>query len=136
MANLNHKEFINCLNPFLIELGIDIYEHEKTDLLIESMRTSENTLKGVASNLVCYFKNVDTYNEKAIQKFVTSDQLLIDLKDKINDLCEEANFYFDENIEIEEKKWALLKILFKNKYLARKECILLPFKTLKKIVSK
>ena len=57
-------------------------------------------------------------------------------KDKINDLCEEANFYFDENIEIEEKKWALLKILFKNKYLARKECILLPFKTLKKIVSK
>ena len=86
MANLNHKEFINCLNPFLIELGIDIYEHEKTDLLIESMRTSENTLKGVALSLVCYFKNVDTYNEKAIEKFITSDQLLIDLKDKINDL--------------------------------------------------
>ena len=86
MANLNHKEFINCLNPFLIELGIDIYKHEKTDLLIESMRTSENTLKGVALSLVCYFKNVDTYNEKAIEKFITSDQLLIDLKDKINDL--------------------------------------------------
>ena len=86
MANLNHKEFLNCLKPFLIELGIDIYEHEKTDLLIESMRTSENTLKGVASSLVCYFKNVDTYNEKAIGKFITSDQLLIDLKDKINDL--------------------------------------------------
>ena len=50
------------------------------------MRTSENTLKGVASSLVCYFKNIDTYNEKAIEKFITSDQLLIDLKDKINDL--------------------------------------------------
>ena len=86
MANLSLKEFINYLNPFLIELGIDICEHEKTDLLIESMRTSENTLKGVASSLVCYFKNVDTYNEKAIEKFITSDQLLIDLKDKINDL--------------------------------------------------
>ena len=86
MANLSHKEFINYLNPFLIELGIDICEHEKTDLLIESMRTSENTLKGVASSLVCYFKNIDTYNEKAIEKFITSDQLLIDLKDKINDL--------------------------------------------------
>ena len=86
MANLNHKEFIDCLNPFLFELGIDIYEHEKTDLLIESMRTSENTLRGVASSLVCYFKNVDTYNEKAIKKFITSDQLLIDLKDKINNL--------------------------------------------------
>ena len=33
-----------------------------------------------------HFKNVDTYNEKAIEKFITSDQLLIDLKDKINDL--------------------------------------------------
>ena len=86
MANLSHEEFINYLNPFLVELGIDINEHDKKDLLIESMRTSENTLKGVASSLICYFKNVDTYNEKAIEKFITSDQLLIDLKDKINDL--------------------------------------------------
>ena len=86
MANLSHKEFINYLNPFLIELGIDINEHEKKDLLIESMRTSENTLKGVASSLICYFKNVNTYNEKAIEKFITSNQLLIDLKDKINNL--------------------------------------------------
>ena len=57
-------------------------------------------------------------------------------KDKIYDLCEEAKFYFDENIEIEEKKWVLLKMLFKKKYIARKECILLPFNALKKIVSK
>ena len=56
-------------------------------------------------------------------------------KDKINNLCEEAKFYFDENIEIEEKKWALLKKLFRKKNLARKECILLPFNALKKIVS-
>ena len=57
-------------------------------------------------------------------------------KDKINNLCEEAKFYFDQNIEIEEKKWVLLKKLFRKKNLARKECILLPFKVLKKIVSK
>jgi len=57
-------------------------------------------------------------------------------KDKIYDLCEEAKFYFDENIEIEEKKWVLLKMLFKKEYIARKECILLPFNALKKIVSK
>ena len=57
-------------------------------------------------------------------------------KDKINNLCDEAKFYFDENIEIEEKKWALLKKLFRKKNLARKECILLPFNVLKKIVSK
>ena len=57
-------------------------------------------------------------------------------KDKINSLCDEAKFYFDENIEIEEKKWVLLKKLFKKKNISRKECILLPFNTLKKIVSK
>mgnify|MGYP001489213144 CR=1 FL=1 len=57
-------------------------------------------------------------------------------KDKISNLCDEAKFYFDENIEIEEKKWVLLKKLFKKKNLARKECILLPFNVLKKIVSK
>ena len=57
-------------------------------------------------------------------------------KDKIYNLCEEAKFYFEEDIEIEEKKWVLLKILFKKKYLARKECILLPFNALKIIVSK
>ena len=57
-------------------------------------------------------------------------------KDKINNLCDEAKFYFNENIEIEEKKWVLLKKLFRKKNLARKECILLPFNTLKKIVSK
>ncbi len=57
-------------------------------------------------------------------------------KDKINSLCDEAKFYFDEDIEIAEKKWVLLKKLFKKKNISRKECILLPFNTLKKIVSK
>ena len=57
-------------------------------------------------------------------------------KDKIYDLCVKAELFFNENIEIEEKKWVLLKMLFKKKYLARKECILLPFNALKKIVSK
>ena len=57
-------------------------------------------------------------------------------KDKIYNLCEQAESYFDENNEIKEKKWVLLKILFKKKYIARKECILLPFNALKKIVSK
>ena len=86
MANLSHEDFVNELNPFLSNIGIDINEHEKKDLLIQSMRSSDNTLKGVAANLICYFKNIESYNEKAIEKFITSDQILVDLKDKINDL--------------------------------------------------
>ena len=56
-------------------------------------------------------------------------------KNKLNELCDDANSYFDGNFEIIEKKWLFLKKLFKQKNITRKECILLPFKALKKIVS-
>ena len=56
-------------------------------------------------------------------------------KNKLNELCDDANSFFDGNFQIIEKKWQFLKKLFKKKNLTRKECILLPFKTLKKIVS-
>ena len=56
-------------------------------------------------------------------------------KNKLNELCDDANSYFDGNFEIIEKKWLFLKKLFKKENIMRKECILLPFKALKKIVS-
>tara|TARA_Y100001958_G_C20950904_1_gene353578 strand:- start:33 stop:431 length:399 start_codon:yes stop_codon:yes gene_type:complete len=56
-------------------------------------------------------------------------------KNKLNELCDDAKSYFDGNFEIIEKKWLSLQKLFKKKNLNKKECILLPFKTLKKIVS-
>ena len=57
-------------------------------------------------------------------------------KSKINELCDDAKHYFEGNIENIEKKWKLLNKIFNDKNLSRKECILLPFKTIKKIVSK
>ena len=87
MANLSHEEFINAINPFLIDMDIDLNEHIKKDLLIESMRSSSNTLKGVCNNLICYFKDIDEYNQKAINKFIgDSDKVVSDLRNKINDL--------------------------------------------------
>lgn len=56
-------------------------------------------------------------------------------KSKINELCDDAKSFFDGNNDIIEKKWKLLQKLFKSKNLARKECILLPFKAVQKIVS-
>ncbi len=56
-------------------------------------------------------------------------------KSKLNELCDDAKLYFDGNFEIIEKKWLFLKKLFKKKNLLRRNCILLPFETLKKIVS-
>ena len=55
--------------------------------------------------------------------------------EKINDLCDKAELYFDDDIAITDKKWISLKKLITKKNLNKKDCILLPFKTLKKIVS-
>ena len=56
-------------------------------------------------------------------------------KDKINNLCDEVEFYFDDTVKISDKEWISLKKLIKEKNVNKKDCILLPFKTLKKIVS-
>ena len=87
MANLSREEFITAINPFLNDHDININDHPKKDLLIESMRSSSNTLKGVSKNLVCYFKDIDSYDKKAIDKFIgSSDKIINDLKNKIVEL--------------------------------------------------
>ena len=54
-------------------------------------------------------------------------------KIKIKEICKDAESYFKGDFQIIKKKWILLDELFKKKNFSRKECILLPFKTLKKI---
>ena len=56
-------------------------------------------------------------------------------KSKINELCDDAKLFFEGNNAVLEKKWKLMQRLFKSKNKFRKECILLPFKTVQKIVS-
>ena len=55
-------------------------------------------------------------------------------KSKINELCDDAKSFFEGNIKIM-KKWKIMNKLFKEKNQSRKECILLPFKAVKKIIS-
>ena len=56
-------------------------------------------------------------------------------KEKIFNLCVKAQLYFDDTLKISDKKWNSIKKLIKNKNINKKDCIMLPFKTLKKIVS-
>ena len=56
-------------------------------------------------------------------------------KEKINDLCDKAELYFNDDVKITDKKWISLKKLIKKENIKKRDCILLPFKTLKKIVS-
>ena len=53
-------------------------------------------------------------------------------KNKLDELCDDAKLYFDGNFKVIEKKWFSLEKLLKKKNLSKKECILLPFKTLKR----
>ena len=53
---------------------------------------------------------------------------------KINELCDDSKLFFEGNSKIIDK-WKIMKKLFKEKNQLRKECILLPFKAVKKIVS-
>ena len=55
---------------------------------------------------------------------------------KVRDLCEYANAYFNENKTNLKKEWKFLAKLLSKKNAQRKQCILLPFNALKKIVSK
>ena len=64
-----------------------------------------------------------------------SKNLINSKKNKINELCDFAKSYFNKKNENIEKKWSFLSKLFNQNNVSRKECILLPFKALKKIVS-
>ena len=70
LAKLSLEEFKSHLEPFLKLISIDIHSHNNVDLLIESMRTSDNTLKAIAESLIPYYAKNINYDEKAINKFL------------------------------------------------------------------
>ena len=97
LSNLDLNQFINFLIPFLKELKIDIESHSKKDLLITSMRSSAPTLKGIAKNLECYFKDVNEYDQTAINKFLLgSSKILEDLKLKLSQVYDWNESSLDE----------------------------------------
>ena len=55
-------------------------------------------------------------------------------KTKINKLCDDVELYLKGNNENYKSKCSSFKKLFKQKNLSRKDCILLPFRALKKIL--
>tara|TARA_Y100001954_G_C15510320_1_gene454247 strand:+ start:213 stop:611 length:399 start_codon:yes stop_codon:yes gene_type:complete len=53
----------------------------------------------------------------------------------INELCNDVKSYFEDDVKVVRKKWKSLNKLLKVKNRPRKECILLPFKAIKKIIA-
>ena len=86
LANLSLDEFKSHLKPFLLKNDIDIENHRYVDLLINAMRSSDNTLKGIAKSLEPYYKNIKSYDNRAIDKFLSDKNILIDIKDLLLNL--------------------------------------------------
>ena len=80
--------------PFLEEISIDINDHPNTDALINAMKTSSNTLKGIASELRSYYLDIEIYDQKAINKFIDDIgmQILSDLLNVLRNVTQ-----WDEN---------------------------------------
>ncbi len=81
LANLSLEDFKNQLEPFLDKLNININDHHDVDLLIQSMRTSDNTYSEIAKSLIPYYREIESYDEKAITKFIKDKSILNSLKD-------------------------------------------------------
>ena len=93
LAKLTLQEFKDSLKPFLEEIGIDINNHNNVDLLIDSLRTSDNNFSGIANQLYPYYKEIKEYDDNAIKKFISGNDILHDLKDilqNIDDWNEES----------------------------------------------
>ena len=65
-----------------------------------------------------------------------SDKLISYETIKIRELCNYANYYFNENQKNLKKEWKFLGKLLSHKNADRQKCILLPFNALEKIVTK
>jgi glutamyl-tRNA synthetase len=68
MAHLSNEDFEVHLRKFIN--SDKLIKHKHKDLLIESLRSSGNTFIEVANNLNPFLNQIDSYNEKAISKFV------------------------------------------------------------------
>ena len=86
LSNLSLEEFKQKLKPFLKNLNIELEDHLNVDKLIESMRTSENTLSGISAALEPYYKDIKMYDEKAIEKFIKDKSRLVELRTLLNEI--------------------------------------------------
>ena len=84
LANLTLNQFKKNLEPFLNKININMNSHSNVDSLIEAMRTSSDTLSGIAQSLIPYYQDINEYDEKAIDKFISDKNLLMQLRDLID----------------------------------------------------
>ena len=102
LANLSLEEFKDNLEPFLKEIDIDINNHSNVNLMIDAMRSSENTLSGIAQSLIPYYKDEISYDEKAISKFLDGKKSILE---DIKELLMKVDVWDEESIDVVLKEY-------------------------------
>ena len=96
LAALSFDEFKGRLIPFLDALNLDCTNKKNSNEIIEAMRSSKPTLLGVAKDLVPYFAELDSYDEKAADKFLSGSEAVLEfIQRKLNSL----NTWDEESID-------------------------------------
>ena len=89
LAALSFDDFKSRLIPFLDALDLDYMQKKNTNEIIAAMRSSKPTLLGVAHELIPYFSEIDSYDEKAAKKFlIGSEDVLEFVQRKLNSIDE------------------------------------------------
>ena len=104
LANLSLEEFKDNLEPFLKDIDIDINNHSNVNLMIDAMRSSENTLSGIAQLLIPYYKDEISYDEKAISKFLDGKKSILE---DIKELLMKVDVWDEESIDVVLKEYQL-----------------------------
>ena len=87
LAALSFDDFMDRLIPFLNRVGIDLTQKQNSKEIIAAMRSSKPTLLGIAKDLIPYFLQVDSYDEKAANKFLSGSESVLEfVQRKLNNL--------------------------------------------------
>tara|TARA_B100001059_G_scaffold51603_1_gene45155 strand:+ start:6622 stop:8028 length:1407 start_codon:yes stop_codon:yes gene_type:complete len=96
LSNLTLDEFKDHLKPFLSKIDINIENHSNVNLLISAMRSSENTLTGIAESLAPYYNDELIYDTNAIDKFLSDNTIILD---DIKDILIDIEDWTEDNLE-------------------------------------
>ena len=104
LSNLSLEEFKDYLKPFLKEINIDINNHSNVNEMLNAMRSSDNTLSGIAQSLLPYYKDKVSYDEKAISKFLDGKKSILE---DIKELLMKVDSWNEESIDSVLKEYQL-----------------------------
>ena len=78
LANLDLEEFIDHLKPYLKKENISLESKDNLKEIISHLRTSSPTLSSISQDLIPYFLDIKTYDQKSVDKFLIGSKPLLE----------------------------------------------------------